>query len=197
MIIRTCDGEKKLYIRQYDNTGIRISSYVVITIYNILLKGLRPGAGNAGSTFSWVPSQNTQNDNISPKPRFSGPEPGFGPDEVIFGCFGGVFTKRDHIWLKPMVLGPKGVGGAGRRAGGRRRGWAREAGGGGGPCWEQRKVQRFLAKGAPRATKGWFHQKPNNWFDLANKSARGDGGGGAPKSSVGATKMCTGSFGLP
>ena len=24
-----------------------------------LLKGLRPGAGNAGSIFSWVPSQNT------------------------------------------------------------------------------------------------------------------------------------------
>ena len=46
------------------------------------LKGLRPGAGNAGSIFSWVPSENTQNDHIRPKPRFSGPVPGFGPDEV-------------------------------------------------------------------------------------------------------------------
>ena len=51
-----------------------------------LFKGLRPGAGNAGSIFSWVPSQNTPNDHIRPKPRFSGPE-GFEPDEVIFGCF--------------------------------------------------------------------------------------------------------------
>ena len=60
-----------------------------------------------GRAFSWVPSQNTQNYHIWPKPRFSGPEPGFGPDEVIFGCFGGVCTKRDHIWPKPMVLGPE------------------------------------------------------------------------------------------
>ena len=52
-----------------------------------LFKGLCPGAGNAGSTFSWVPSQNAQNGHIWPKPRFSGPEPGFGPDEVIFDCF--------------------------------------------------------------------------------------------------------------
>ena len=72
-----------------------------------LFKGLRPGAGNAGSALSWVPSQNIQNYHIWPKPRFSGPEPGFGPDEVIFGCFGGVYTKRDHIWPKPMVLGPE------------------------------------------------------------------------------------------
>ena len=70
-----------------------------------LIKGLHPGAGNAGSMFSWVPSQNTQNDHIWPKPRFSGPEPGFGPDEVILGCFGVVYTKPGHIWPKPMVLG--------------------------------------------------------------------------------------------
>ena len=37
----------------------------------------------------------------------SGPNPGSRPDEVIFGCFGGVYTKRDHIWPKPMVLGPE------------------------------------------------------------------------------------------
>ena len=65
----------------------------------------------------------------SAKPRFSGPEPGFGPDVVIFGCFGKglykprepgfgpevvifvlillgeVHTKRDHIWPKPMAVG--------------------------------------------------------------------------------------------
>ena len=73
----------------------------------VLFKGLRPGAGNAGSTFSWVASQNTQNDHIWPKPKFLGPEPGFGPDEVIFGCFGGAYTKRDHIWPKSNVLGPE------------------------------------------------------------------------------------------
>ena len=68
-----------------------------------LFKGLRPGAGNAGSIFCWVPSQNTQNDHIWPKLRSavlegftpnvttSGPNPwfwaqnhGFGPDVVIF-----------------------------------------------------------------------------------------------------------------
>ena len=79
---------------------IRIATIMTIsTIYTIIttvtifaatsiitIKGPRPGAGNAGSIFSWVPSQNTQNDRIWPKPRFSGPEPGFGPD-----------AKRDYI----------------------------------------------------------------------------------------------------
>ena len=67
-------------------------------------KGLRPGAGNAGSMkrelsggqpsvlnlVSWVPSQNAQDDHIWPKPRFSGPEPGFGPDVVTFGALGSI-----------------------------------------------------------------------------------------------------------
>ena len=73
-------------------------------------KGLRPGAGNAGSTFSRVPSQNTQNDHIWPKPRFSGPEPGFGPDEAIFGCFGGftpnVTTSGPNPWFWAQNHGP-------------------------------------------------------------------------------------------
>ena len=83
-----------------------------------VFEGLCPGAGNAGSMkrepcsgqrFSaqpifLVPSQNTQ---MWPKPRFSGREPGFGPDVVIFNCKPFKTTKNYHIWPKPMVLGPE------------------------------------------------------------------------------------------
>ena len=50
-------------------------------------KGLRPVAGNAGSMFSWVPSQNTQNDHIWPKPRFWARKPGFGRCGGLFWLF--------------------------------------------------------------------------------------------------------------
>ena len=65
-----------------------------------LFKRLRPGAGNAGSAFSWVPSQNIQNYHIWPKPRFSGPEPGFGSFLVVLEEFTpNVTTSGPNPWF--------------------------------------------------------------------------------------------------
>ena len=54
---------------------------------NFICKGLRQGGGdNAGS--------------IS-----RGLGHGFGIDEIIFGCFGGIYSKAGRIWPRSMVLG--------------------------------------------------------------------------------------------
>ena len=43
----------------------------------------------------------------SAKPKFSGPEPGFGPDAVVLGCFEKGLHQNFHIWPKPRFSGPE------------------------------------------------------------------------------------------
>ena len=46
------------------------------------------GLGQMRSFSVQTPSKTTKKGHIWPRPRFSGPEPGFGPDVVVLGCFG-------------------------------------------------------------------------------------------------------------